>query len=296
MAKSRIEQNDNEESIARQDLLLYAAQEDTLEALEVERRRLAHRLQDTLLSQVNLLLAQIHSYEQNVANSPQTRMAFSVLATIVRQLLQDTHDLEASLHPAVLETLGLESALESMANQQRRISGVNITLALQRMTQRLPPQIELILFRTTQDAVERSVQQGNASQIVIQLQRNEQMIQFVIGDNGIIPTGDILRSVRQRITALGGTLHLQTSRYSGLEIVVTFPLEAAIELTEREMDVIQLLVEGCTNKEIAVRLAVRPRTVKFHLDNIYSKLGITTRTEAAIYALRHGWVRKIPPE
>jgi signal transduction histidine kinase/DNA-binding CsgD family transcriptional regulator len=296
MAKSRIEQHDNEESIPRQDLLLYAAQEDTLEALEVERRRLAHRLQDTLLSQINLLLAQIHSYEQTVANSPQTRMAFSVLATIVRQLLQDTHDLEASLHPAVLETLGLEAALESMANQQRRISGVNITLALQRMAQRLPPQIELILFRTTQDAVERSVQQGNASQIVIQLQRNEQMIQFVIGDNGIIPTGDILRSVRQRITALGGTLHLQTSRYGGLEIVVTFPLEEAIELTEREMDVIQLLVEGCTNKEIAVMLAVRPRTVKFHLDNIYSKLGITTRTEAAIYALRHGWVRKIPPE
>jgi signal transduction histidine kinase/DNA-binding CsgD family transcriptional regulator len=296
MAKSRIEQHDNEESIPRQDLLLYAAQEDTLEALEVERRRLAHRLQDTLLSQINLLLAQIHAYEQTVANSPQTRMAFSVLATIVRQLMQDTHDLEASLHPAVLETLGLESALESMANQQRRISGVNITLALQRMTQRLPPQIELILFRTTQDAVERSVQQGNASQIVIQLQRNEQMIQFVISDNGIIPTGDILRSVRQRITALEGTLHLQTSRYSGLEIVVTFPLEETIELTEREMDVIQLLVEGCTNKEIAVMLAVRPRTVKFHLDNIYSKLGITTRTEAAIYALRHGWVRRIPPE
>lgn len=296
MVESRLVQQDEEAVGTSVTQLLYTTQEDTLEALEVERRRLAHRLQETILSQINLLLAQIHSYEQTVANSPQTRMAFSVLATIVRQLLQDTHDLEASLHPAVLETLGLDSALESMSNQQRRISGVNITLALQRMTQRLSPHIELLLFRTTQDAVERAVQQGNASQITIQLQRNEEILQFVISDNGILPNGDILRSARQRIAALGGTLHLQTSRYGGLEVEVTFPLEEAIDLTEREMDVIQLLVEGLTNKEIAAMLAVRPRTVKFHLDNIYSKLGITTRTEAAIYALRHGWIRKLPPK
>ena len=280
-----------------QDLLLYAyaAQEDTIEALEAERRRLAYRLQESLLSQINLLLAQVNSYEQTVANTPQTRMAFSVLATLVRQLLQETHDLEASLHPAVLETLGLETALESLSNQQRRISGVNITLSLQRMRERLPPQLELTLFRTAQDAIERAVQQGNASQIVMQLERNESTVHFRVADNGIQPTGDILRSIRPRITSLGGSITQQTSRYGGLEITVTFPIETPIDLTERELEVIQLLVEGLTNKEIAAMLGVRPRTVKFHLDNIYSKLGVTTRTEAAIYALRHSWIRKNPP-
>jgi DNA-binding NarL/FixJ family response regulator len=298
---NRISQGDDSEhdtaalsQPAGQDLLLYAAQEETIEAVEAERRRLAHRLQETLLSQINLLLAQVNSYEQTIANTPQTRMAFSVLATIVRQLLQETHDLEASLHPAVLETLGLETALESLSNQQRRISGANITLSLQRMRERFPPQIELTLFRTAQDAIERAVQQGNASQIIIQLEQTAETIQFLIADNGIQPTGDILRSVRQRIVSLGGTLHQQASRYGGLEIIVTFLIEDPIELTEREMEVIQLLVEGLTNKEIAAMLGVRPRTVKFHLDNVYSKLGVTTRTEAAIYALRHGWIGKNP--
>jgi DNA-binding NarL/FixJ family response regulator len=58
------------------------------------------------------------------------------------------------------------------------------------------------------------------------------------------------------------------------------------------MEVIQLLAEGLSNKEIAGLLFISPRTVNFHLDNIYSKLGVSSRTEAVIYALRHGWVRQ----
>ena len=50
---------------------------------------------------------------------------------------------------------------------------------------------------------------------------------------------------------------------------------------------LQLLAEGMSNKEIAQALVITPRTVNFHLDNIYSKLGVSSRTEAAIYALRH---------
>ena len=62
-----------------------------------------------------------------------------------------------------------------------------------------------------------------------------------------------------------------------------------VQLTPREREVIRLLTEGLSNKEIARLLSVSPRTVNFHLDNIYAKLGVNSRTEAAIYALRQGW-------
>ena len=278
---------------AADSLLVFAAQEETSEAIEIERRRIANRLQETLISQINLILSQVSSYEQTMADSPQTRMAFSVLSTLIRQLLQEAHDLEANLHPTVLETLGLEPALESYTNQQRRISGVHITLSLQRMRERLPTQIELTIFRVTQDAIERAVRQANATQIILLLERSETQIQFVVEDNGIQQDGKgILRSARQRIHALGGILAINTSQYGGLSITVTFPITEPVELTEREMDVIQLLAEGLTNKEIGALLHITARTVKFHLDNIYSKLGVNTRTEAAIYALRQGWVRR----
>lgn len=276
---------------AQQSLLLYAAQEDTIEAIEAERRRIAGNLQNTLISQINLVLAQVQSYEHALGGSAQVRMALSVLSTLIRQLLQEAHDLEASLHPAVLETLGLEPALESLANQQRRVSGVTVSLALQRMRERLPSFIELALFRATQDAIDRAVRQAQARQILIQLEKDEEHLRYTISDDGLMSSGEILRSSRQRIAAIGGEMAISASKYGGIAISIGFRFEEPIMLTEREREVIELLVEGLTNKEIALLLQIRPRTVKFHLDNIYSKLGVNTRTEAAIYALRQGWAK-----
>jgi DNA-binding NarL/FixJ family response regulator len=91
---------------------------------------------------------------------------------------------------------------------------------------------------------------------------------------------------------LGGTVETGISMLGGLELTVIFALEAPVELTPREMEVIQLLAEGLSNKEIGRFLSISPRTVNFHLDNIYSKLSVNSRTEAAIHALRQGWVRR----
>lgn len=260
------------------------------DALEAERRRLALRLQETIISQANLVQQQVKAYE--LSADGQSRMAFSVLSTLVQQLLQQSYDLENSLNPSVLETLGLSPALEAFANQQRRSSGVHISLSLAKLRERLSPQLELTLFRTTQDAVERAIADAQATQILIQLDYTENTLSYSISDNGIGRSEDILRSSQERIAALGGTIEWGSSRYGGLEMQITFRFETPVELTDREMDVIQLLAQGLTNKEIALSLDVRPRTVKFHLDNIYSKLGVSTRTEAAIYALRHGWVEQ----
>lgn len=56
--------------------------------------------------------------------------------------------------------------------------------------------------------------------------------------------------------------------------------------TIRELQVVQLLIGGLQNKEIAARLAISPRTVKNHVTNICGKLGVQNRTEVAIYMLR----------
>ena len=62
-------------------------------------------------------------------------------------------------------------------------------------------------------------------------------------------------------------------------------------LTERELEVLRLLVAGKTNGEIATTLFIADATVKFHLGNIFTKLGVTDRTQAVTTALRRGFVR-----
>jgi NarL family two-component system response regulator LiaR len=60
-----------------------------------------------------------------------------------------------------------------------------------------------------------------------------------------------------------------------------------IDLTERERVVLALLIEGLNNTQIAARLTVSPSTIKSHVSNILSKLGVASRTEAVTFALRN---------
>jgi NarL family two-component system response regulator LiaR len=62
------------------------------------------------------------------------------------------------------------------------------------------------------------------------------------------------------------------------------------DLTERERAVLVLMVEGLNNTQIAGRLVVSPSTIKTHVSNILSKLGVASRTEAVALALRHGLI------
>lgn len=69
------------------------------------------------------------------------------------------------------------------------------------------------------------------------------------------------------------------------------PVEHSVTLTDREREVIALLAEGQSNKQIARTLSISETTVKGHVANILGKLELTDRTQAAVYAVRNGLAR-----
>ncbi|MCB9419829.1 MAG: response regulator transcription factor [Ardenticatenaceae bacterium] len=64
------------------------------------------------------------------------------------------------------------------------------------------------------------------------------------------------------------------------------------ELTDREQEILHLLTQGLSNKEIGVQLALSPHTVKVHLHRILEKLDLRSRVEAAAWAVRHGLAKR----
>jgi len=67
--------------------------------------------------------------------------------------------------------------------------------------------------------------------------------------------------------------------------------EAFVPLSPREMEIIRYITRGLSNKMIAHKLGISHQTVKNHMTSILRKLDVEDRTQAAIYAIRHGWVR-----
>lgn len=69
------------------------------------------------------------------------------------------------------------------------------------------------------------------------------------------------------------------------------PGELFTPLSSREMQVLQLIAKGYSNKQIALTLGIKEQTVKNHLSSILRKLAVNDRTQAVLYALRRGWIR-----
>jgi len=67
-------------------------------------------------------------------------------------------------------------------------------------------------------------------------------------------------------------------------------------LTDRELQVIQLLGEGRSNKETAATLHISDQTVKNHISHIFAKLGVNDRTSAVLMAISNGWIKKTDHE
>src|SRR5215467_12909494 len=95
--------------------------------------------------------------------------------------------------------------------------------------------------------------------------------------------------------AAAGQVQLTPQAAARLMQAVSTP-ESPEQLTERETEVLRLMAQGQANKEIARSLNISEKTVKVHVSNILSKLGVQSRTQATLYAIRVGLVSVSSPE
>lgn len=87
----------------------------------------------------------------------------------------------------------------------------------------------------------------------------------------------------------GQVVYYAVSRDANARPLAERDVPPSSPLTPRELEVLRLLAEGLDNEAIAQRLTLTKRTVQNHISIIYDKLGVTSRTEALLYAVQHGW-------
>ena len=99
-----------------------------------------------------------------------------------------------------------------------------------------------------------------------------------------VSADDLAKAIR---SAHAGRATLSPEAAQSLVETTNLPPAPGLDLTEREREVLVLMVEGLSNSQIAAKLGVSSSTIKSHVSNVLSKLGVTSRTEAVSLALRH---------
>jgi DNA-binding NarL/FixJ family response regulator len=111
------------------------------------------------------------------------------------------------------------------------------------------------------------------------------------GASGYIPKTskpEVMIAALKLVAAGGVYVPPEALEELAVKPVSRLPRGEAMELTERQRDVLRLILKGYNNERIASELAIAPNTVKQHAHAIFTALGVSTRAEAVIAAMRHG--------
>lgn len=155
--------------------------------------------------------------------------------------------------------------------------------------------MDLIMPEMDGAAATRVIRQAHPEiQIIILTSFEEEgMVQRALQAGAI---GYLLKncSIDELVTAIrnarDGKATLSWEATQALVRSVRDPSTFVSDLTDRELEVLTLMTDGLTNRQIAQRLVVSPNTINAHVRNIFSKLDVTTRTEAVSFALQHNLV------
>jgi two-component system, NarL family, response regulator LiaR len=209
------------------------------------------------------------------------------------------HLLIADDHPVVRD--GLRAMLSTQPDFQVVGEAVNGAEAVQLATRLKPDVILLDLEMPDLDGVKaltqiRTTDPAARVIIVTAYDTDERIVQAVVaGAQGYLlkgaPREEIFHAIR--VVNEGGSL-LQPIVASKLMQHVSQHASQSAEvdsLTPRELEVLALLAEGRSNKQIAAEFVVSERTIKFHVSSILAKLGAANRTEAVKIAMQRGLVK-----
>ena len=207
----------------------------------------------------------------------------SMQATVIRVVVVDDHALHRDgtrqileAHPD-LQVVGDADSGEvalALVNQLRpdvvlmdiRLPGINGIEATRRLTRDHPEVRVIMVSAYDEDEYVRGALEAGAAGYLRKTAPGRELVQTV-------------RSVASGASVLASGLAAR------LLVPSRQPEPGATDLTERELAVLRLLMAGLHNREVASQLGISPRTVDRHCDNIYAKLGVSSRTEAVVRAI-----------
>ncbi len=216
-----------EQRVAERTVELRRAYRKLLDAREAERRLIAAELHDSVAQQIVALQMLIQRMALQIDNAD--------LAAASRQAVQDAIDeirrVSAGLYPSGLAEFGLRHALRALTKPYR-LAGRSIQFDwLLAPARRFTPEVEIVLFRIAQEALNNAIRHSHGNEIVLSIEEVHGVVILLIRDDGRgfspdqqVGTGRGLETMRERIKAVDGTLDIHSGD-TGTTIVARIPAD-----------------------------------------------------------------------
>ena len=201
-----------------------------VQAQEEERRRLARELHDETGQALASILLGLKSLEES-KDVDGLKDSVEALRERVVETLRDVRRLAVELRPAALDDFGLEPALERLVTGFAEQTGIKVELESRLKDDRLPEEVETVLYRIVQEALTNIVKHAHAEWVSIVVTQKPGAVGAIIEDDGrgFDPERDVdggigLLGMRERVALLEGSLTIESSRDAGTTLVVEVPL------------------------------------------------------------------------
>jgi two-component system sensor histidine kinase UhpB len=200
-----------------------------LEAQESERLRVAQELHDEIGQTLTAVTIQA---ERAAEGDPaDAAHALREVANSVRDSLDEVRRIARELRPEALDDLGLVNALIALSNRMDGQDGPRIERDLQGTLPRMPPEIELVIYRIAQESLTNALRHSNARTINIWLEGDAESVALRVRDNGDgmprpVPRGTSgLAGMRERALLVGGRFSIESVPRRGTDVRLRIPLD-----------------------------------------------------------------------
>jgi PAS domain S-box-containing protein len=220
-----------EQKRMQDDLRFYLLQ--VTKAQEEERKRISHELHDETIQALVVLSRQLDALASGDNNMPENvKNRLEELWQRTNNILSEVRRLSQDLRPATLDRLGLIPGLDWLAADVGKYSKIEVKVKSTGVPRRLPEEVELVLFRITQEALTNVWRHSGATRADVAVAFSDRNVRISISDNGKgfkLPEkmGDLARSgklglagMQERAQLLGGTLTVKSKPNEGTVVTI----------------------------------------------------------------------------
>lgn len=219
-----------EREILRRDLLRH-----TVTAQEEERARIARELHDETAQFLTALSLTLATLRNSLPIGHEGRRLIDRMQEMTRQMSQGIYRLVHDLRPAQLDDLGLVAALQYLADEHRRRTGLEISLNINGSLHRLDPLVETVLFRVAQESLNNVSRHAQCDQAAVSLTYAAEQVILEIRDRGVGINGSEkqsngsgrgwgLEGMRERVESVGGNFTIHSPPDGGTLVRAEIPL------------------------------------------------------------------------